>query len=141
MTATGVLGVIVAAGTSDRMGQPKQLLPIGDRPMLEVAVGAAEASRLDRVVVVDPDTEGLLFNYDRSNPHLNTVFEHAAEYKFEDTILIAGSGPKRILLAGVTPGFFPALGVRMDKGRDFSASDDPRDPSSQAFSMPVSDPA
>lgn len=34
------------------MGRPKQLLPIGRIPMLEMVVRAAEASRLDRVVVV-----------------------------------------------------------------------------------------
>ena len=47
-----VVGVIVAAGESTRMGFPKQLLPIGDRPMLQWVVDAAEASTLDRVVVV-----------------------------------------------------------------------------------------
>ena len=45
-----VVGVIVAAGESTRMGFPKQLLPIGDRPMLQWVVDAAEASTLDRVV-------------------------------------------------------------------------------------------
>jgi CTP:molybdopterin cytidylyltransferase MocA len=34
------------------MGRPKQLLPLNGRPMLQHAVSAAEASRLDRVVVV-----------------------------------------------------------------------------------------
>ncbi len=34
------------------MGQPKQLMPIGGKPMLQWVVDAAEASRLDRVVVV-----------------------------------------------------------------------------------------
>lgn len=47
-----IVGVIVAAGESTRMGFPKQLLPIGDRPMLQWVVDAAEASVLDQVVVV-----------------------------------------------------------------------------------------
>jgi molybdenum cofactor cytidylyltransferase len=47
-----IVGVIVAAGESTRMGFPKQLLPIGGRPMLQWAVDAAEASMLDQVVVV-----------------------------------------------------------------------------------------
>lgn len=47
-----IVGVIVAAGESTRMGRPKQLLPIAGRPMLQWVVDAAEASRLDQVVVV-----------------------------------------------------------------------------------------
>lgn len=49
---TQVVGVIVAAGESSRMGDVKQLLPLGERPMLQWVVDAAEASRLDQVVVV-----------------------------------------------------------------------------------------
>ena len=45
-------GVIVAAGTATRMGELKQLIALGERPMLQWVVDAAEASRLDRVVVV-----------------------------------------------------------------------------------------
>lgn len=47
-----IVGVIVAAGDSTRMGRPKQLLTIGDRPLLQWVVDAAEASKLDQVVVV-----------------------------------------------------------------------------------------
>lgn len=52
MTDRELVGVIVAAGGAERMGRPKQLLPIGDLPMLEVVIRAAEASTLDRVIVV-----------------------------------------------------------------------------------------
>jgi molybdenum cofactor cytidylyltransferase len=44
--------VVLAAGSSRRMGSPKQLLRIGGRPLLEVVVGHANASKLDEVVVV-----------------------------------------------------------------------------------------
>jgi molybdenum cofactor cytidylyltransferase len=47
-----VAGLVLAAGSSTRMGRPKQLLPLGGRPLLEVVVSAACASRLDQVVVV-----------------------------------------------------------------------------------------
>lgn len=46
------VGVIVAAGASTRMGEPKALLEIGDRPMLQWVVDAAEASAVSEVVVV-----------------------------------------------------------------------------------------
>lgn len=47
-----IVGVIVAAGESTRMGRPKQLLTIGGRPLLQWVVDAAEGSSLDEVVVV-----------------------------------------------------------------------------------------
>ena len=45
-------GVILAAGASRRMGRPKLLLPLGDRPLLQYALDAAAASRLDEIVLV-----------------------------------------------------------------------------------------
>jgi len=45
-------GLILAAGSSRRMGRPKQLLPWGGRPLLEHIVAEACASTLDEVVVV-----------------------------------------------------------------------------------------
>jgi molybdenum cofactor cytidylyltransferase len=45
-------GLILAAGSSRRMGSPKQLLLIDGRPLLELVVERACASNLDEVVVV-----------------------------------------------------------------------------------------
>jgi molybdenum cofactor cytidylyltransferase len=45
-------GIVLAAGSSRRMGSPKQLLPVRGRPLLELVVAAACGSRLDEVVVV-----------------------------------------------------------------------------------------
>jgi CTP:molybdopterin cytidylyltransferase MocA len=45
-------GLVLAAGSSRRMGRPKQLLPLDGRPLLERVVAAANASSLDEVVVV-----------------------------------------------------------------------------------------
>ena len=44
--------MILAAGASRRMGEPKQLLPVRGRPLLETALAAACDSQLDEVVVV-----------------------------------------------------------------------------------------
>ena len=49
--ATNV-GVVLGAGKSSRFGTPKQLLPFGDTTLLGQAVKNANASALDRVVVV-----------------------------------------------------------------------------------------
>jgi molybdenum cofactor cytidylyltransferase len=45
-------GVVLAAGASTRMGRLKQLLPVGNRCLLQWVVDAALASSLDEVVVV-----------------------------------------------------------------------------------------
>ena len=46
-----IMGIILAAGMSMRMGSPKQLLPLGGRPALEWIVDVLTA-QLDQVVVV-----------------------------------------------------------------------------------------
>ena len=45
-------GLVLAAGGSQRMGQPKQLLLVHGQPLLGVVVSHACASRLDEVIVV-----------------------------------------------------------------------------------------
>jgi molybdenum cofactor cytidylyltransferase len=45
-------GIILAAGASTRMGRPKQLLPLGDRPLLQHVIDEAAASGLDEIVLV-----------------------------------------------------------------------------------------
>jgi len=45
-------GIMLGAGTSSRMGQPKQLLQVGGTPMLLRVLGAAMASPLAHIVLV-----------------------------------------------------------------------------------------
>jgi molybdenum cofactor cytidylyltransferase len=47
-----VTGIVMAAGLSRRLGRPKQTLPFGDTTLLGWVVRNAEASSLDRVLVV-----------------------------------------------------------------------------------------
>jgi molybdenum cofactor cytidylyltransferase len=49
---TKVAGVILAAGESRRLGRPKQLLPLGQKTMLEHVVEVALSSPLQEVIVV-----------------------------------------------------------------------------------------
>ena len=46
------VAVILAAGESRRMGQPKQLLPFGDKTMLECVIDAFRTPRVDEIRVV-----------------------------------------------------------------------------------------
>lgn len=48
-------GIVLAAGHSRRLGRPKQTLPFGDTTLLGWVVRNAEASSLDRVLVVVGD--------------------------------------------------------------------------------------
>lgn len=47
-----IIGVILAAGSSSRLGRAKQLLPLGERPVLAHALANALAAELDGVIVV-----------------------------------------------------------------------------------------
>lgn len=47
-----ISAVLLAAGESKRMGQTKQLLPLGDKTLVEHALDNLLASRIDEVVVV-----------------------------------------------------------------------------------------
>jgi molybdenum cofactor cytidylyltransferase len=50
--ALRISGIVLAAGSSERMGTPKQLLALGDRCLLQHVVDAALSSQLDEIVVV-----------------------------------------------------------------------------------------
>ncbi len=45
-------GVVLAAGTSSRMGEPKQLLRLGERPVLEQTLENLRAAHVDEIVLV-----------------------------------------------------------------------------------------
>ena len=55
MSARRVIAVIPAAGRGKRMGQLKQLLPIGGSTMIETVIATAVASEVEGVVVVVND--------------------------------------------------------------------------------------
>ncbi len=47
-----IAAIILAAGASTRMGEPKQLLPVGGQPMVRRVTEAVCAAGLAQVVVV-----------------------------------------------------------------------------------------
>lgn len=46
------VAIILAAGESRRIGQPKQLLPFGGKTMLECVIDAFRSPRVDEIIVV-----------------------------------------------------------------------------------------
>ena len=48
---TFVTGLVLGAGGSKRLGRPKQLLPYGDRPLLEHTLNTARDGGFDQIVV------------------------------------------------------------------------------------------
>ncbi len=51
-TRARVSAIILAAGTSSRMGQAKQLLPLGNSTVLAQTIEHARAAKVDEVVLV-----------------------------------------------------------------------------------------
>jgi molybdenum cofactor cytidylyltransferase len=47
-----IVGVVLAAGASSRLGQPKQLLPFRGRPLLEHTLATVARAGLDEIIVV-----------------------------------------------------------------------------------------
>ncbi|MFN8544473.1 MAG: nucleotidyltransferase family protein [Candidatus Binatia bacterium] len=47
-----VSGIVLAAGSSTRMGRPKQLLEVGERSLLQVVLDEALRAPIDEIVVV-----------------------------------------------------------------------------------------
>lgn len=47
-----ISAIVLAAGTSSRMGEPKPLLPVAGRPLLDHVLSAVRESRADDIVVV-----------------------------------------------------------------------------------------
>ena len=95
-----VVGVILGAGWSRRLGRPKQTLPLGDTTLLGWVVREAEASSLDHVVVV-------------ARGDLDTVRAEVARPDASDTtcsaslkagLATAGDCDAVTLLLGDTPG-------------------------------------
>jgi len=84
-----ITGVVLGAGRSSRFGEPKQLLPFGETTLLGQVVENANASSLDRVVVV----------LGRASEDLRNVVRFGRAEVVENTAY--GTGCASSLLAGL----------------------------------------
>lgn len=107
-----ITGIVLAAGTSTRLGTPKQLLELDGRPLLQHVVDAACASSLDevlivlgheaeiiQVVVALPDTARAVLNEDYETGQSSSLRAGlaAASHRSEAAAILLGDQP------GMTP--------------------------------------
>ncbi|TMD93128.1 MAG: nucleotidyltransferase family protein [Chloroflexi bacterium] len=71
-------GVVLAAGDSRRMGQTKQLLPLGGRTLLDTVLAAARGARLDELVLVlGAEAERIAAAVDTAGARVVVAADHA----------------------------------------------------------------
>ena len=111
---TFISGLILGAGASERLGQPKQLLPFGDTTLLGWIVAQAErAAALDEVVVVlgrAADQIRERVNFNAAKVVENPVFSEgcASSYRAGIAALNPRSEAMMIIL-GDQPGIEPEV--------------------------------
>jgi molybdenum cofactor cytidylyltransferase len=102
-----VVGIVLGAGSSTRLGRPKQTLPFGGRTLLAHVVAEAEASALDRVVVVlggaGPESEASL-PAGRSEVVYNDAYGAGCASSLLAGLDAAGDCDAVVLLLGDMPG-------------------------------------
>lgn len=88
MSGRQVIAMILAAGQSRRMGQPKQFMPYGHSTMLETVIESVLESPVDGLVLV-------------TNPDIATSFE---EYLPDRCFIVVNDDPDSEMLASVQLG-------------------------------------
>jgi molybdenum cofactor guanylyltransferase len=108
-------GIVLAGGRSSRFGTDKLAVPIGGRPMLELAIDAVRAVATDIVVVAAPDRTPPL------PPDVTVAFDHDA---FEGPLAGLATGlhaldpglDRAIVVGGDMPSLQPTvLGLLVDR--------------------------
>jgi molybdenum cofactor cytidylyltransferase len=106
-----VVGVVLGAGRSSRFGSPKQLLPFGDTTLLGQVVRNANASALDRTVVVLGRVSGELrqvIDFGRAGIVENTAYGTGCASSLLAGLDAAGDDCEALfLLLGDQPGVLP----------------------------------
>lgn len=90
MNIKKVAGLVLAAGASTRMGQPKQLLPIDGGTIIERVVNEALDSNLDKVVLVlgyQARRIKQAINHILTNPKLKVVLNRAFKTGMSSSII------------------------------------------------------
>lgn len=105
-------GIVLGAGASRRLGRPKQTLPLGDTTVLGWALRNAEASSLERVVLVvggaaDEVLDGVTVG--RAQVVRNDAFGTGCASSLLAGLDAAGECDAVMLLLGDMPGVDPSV--------------------------------
>lgn len=107
-----MVGIVLGAGSSRRLGRPKQTLPLGDTTVLGSVVREAERSSLTRVVVVvQPDIAAAVPGLGAGRSELVAPAAQAdgCSASLRAGLDAAGDGEPVMLLLGDMPGVGPAV--------------------------------
>ena len=107
-----VVGIVLGAGSSERLGRPKQTLPFGDRTLLAHVVGDVEASALDRVVLVlgdDATPTGRSLRPARAEVVYKDAYGAGCAASLLTGLDAAGDAEAIMLLLGDMPGVTPRV--------------------------------
>jgi len=108
-----VTGIVLAAGGSERLGRPKQTLPLGETTVLGRTVREAERSALDAVVVVlGGAAEDVLhsLSLERASLAYNDAYSEGCARSILAGLDAAGEATDAVvLLPGDMPGVGPAV--------------------------------
>lgn len=107
-----MVGIVLGAGSSRRMGRPKQTLPLGDTTLLGWVMRDVEGSSLERVVLVvggaaDEALAGL--DLSRAQVAYNEAYGDGCAASLLAGLDAAGDCEAIMLLLGDMPGVDPAL--------------------------------
>jgi molybdenum cofactor cytidylyltransferase len=105
-----VSGLVLAAGGSKRLGQPKQLLPFGDATLLGHVLGVARACAFDQLVcVLGGGAEEVRAKVDLNGVEVvvNEVFGSGCSSSIAASLPVI-AGDVLVLMLGDQPGVTPA---------------------------------
>jgi molybdenum cofactor cytidylyltransferase len=116
-----VTGLVLAAGGSSRLGQPKQLLPYGDGTLLEHVLGIACASPLDQLIVaVGGGSDEILARVDMSGAEVvvNDSYGEGCSSSIAASLpLVDPAADVLVLMLGDQPGVTATTVCTLVQGR------------------------
>ncbi len=103
-----IAAIVLAAGRSDRMGQNKLLLPLGDRTVLDHVLSAIEAAHVHETVVVlgyKPQDliDAVTSRHDAVRVVINENYEHGMTTSFQKGLQALGRVDAAFLILGDQP--------------------------------------
>lgn len=136
-----ISGVVLAAGTSSRMGRPKQVLPLGEKPLLQHALDVAAAAFDEVVLVLGHEADSVRAVL---APPANMRVVHNPDYASgQQTSVRAGlaavapGAQAAAILLGDQPGISKALIVEVIAAFNASPADVVRPGTAEAPAHPV----